>query len=60
MNVPDRIRDKKRETELEAVSLKDEHGLYLEILPTGKKVWRMRYWINQKEGVLKLGEYPLT
>jgi integrase len=40
--------------------MKDEHGLYLEILPTGKKVWRMRYWINQKEGVLKLGEYPLT
>jgi integrase len=39
--------------------MKDESGLYLEILPTGKKVWRVRYWINQKEGNVKLGEYPL-
>jgi integrase len=42
-----------------AYRLKDESGLYLEILPTGKKVWRVRYWINQKEGNVKLGEYPL-
>jgi integrase len=42
-----------------AYRIKDESGLYLEIHPTGKKVWRVRYWINQKEGNVKLGEYPL-
>jgi hypothetical protein len=40
--------------------LKDEHGLYLEIHPAGKKVWKLRYWISGKEGKVKLGEYPLT
>jgi hypothetical protein len=39
--------------------MKDEHGLYLEIHPTGKKVWKLRYWIAGKEGKIKLGEYPL-
>jgi len=28
--------------------LKDERGLYLEIMPTGSKLWRLRYWFNQK------------
>jgi integrase len=40
--------------------MNDDHGLYLEIRPTGKKVWRMRYWIGSKEGCLTLGEYPFT
>ena len=39
--------------------MKDDGGLFLEIRPAGKKVWRMRYWISQKEGNIKLGEYPL-
>jgi hypothetical protein len=39
--------------------MKDEHGLYLEIHHTGKKVWKLRYWIAGKEGKIKLGEYPL-
>jgi integrase len=39
--------------------MKDESGLYLEIHPTGKKVWKLRYWISGKEGKIKLGEYPL-
>jgi len=39
--------------------MKDESGLYLEIHPTGKKVWKLRYWISGKEGKVKLGEYPL-
>jgi len=37
--------------------MKDDNGLYLEIHPTGKKVWRLRYWISGKEGKVKLGEY---
>ena len=40
--------------------MKDDNGLYLEVHPTGKKVWRLRYWISGKEGKVKLGEYPLT
>jgi integrase len=39
--------------------MKDENGLYLEVHPTGKKVWKLRYWIAGKEGKIKLGEYPL-
>jgi hypothetical protein len=38
--------------------MNDGRGLYLEVRPTGKKVWRVRYWIGGKEGVLTLGEYP--
>lgn len=39
--------------------LKDEAGLYLEIRTTGKKVWRMRYWIAGRERILTFGDYPL-
>jgi integrase len=40
--------------------MKDANGLYLEIRPTGKKVWRMRYWIKGKENTLTFGDYPLV
>ena len=40
-------------------TLKDADGLYLEIKPSGKKYWRLRYWIDSKENRLSLGEYPL-
>ncbi len=39
-------------------NLKDENGLYLEISPTGKKLWRVRYWLNGKENRIGLGPYP--
>lgn len=42
-----------------AYRIKDEHGLYLEIRPTGKKSWRLRYYTDGKEGIMTLGEYPL-
>ena len=35
-------------------------GLYLEIMPTGSKYWRMKYRINGKEKRLALGVYPET
>ena len=38
--------------------LKDERGLYLEVRPEGGKWWRLRYWLNSKEGRLSLGTYP--
>jgi hypothetical protein len=36
----------------------DGHCLYLEILPSGVKSWRMRYFSNGSETTLTLGKYP--
>lgn len=36
----------------------DERGLYLEIFPTGGKVWRCRYQLNGKTEKVTLGKYP--
>ena len=38
--------------------LKDDHGLYLEVSPTGGRWWRLRYWLNGKENRISLGTYP--
>lgn len=38
--------------------LSDGHGLYLLVEPDGKKRWRYRYEIAQKENVFALGDYP--
>lgn len=40
------------------VKLPDGHGLYLEVRPTGSKLWRYRYKIDGKENTFALGEYP--
>lgn len=37
--------------------LTDAKGLYLEVRPTGTKLWRYRYRINEKENVFAMGEY---
>lgn len=39
--------------------LKDDDGLLLEVWPTGRKVWRLRYWHKGKERKKTLGQYPL-
>jgi len=36
----------------------DGGGLYLEVSPTGRKWWRMKYRFNGKEKRLSLGVYP--
>lgn len=36
----------------------DGHGLYLEITPTGRKYWRLKYRHAGKERLLALGVYP--
>lgn len=41
-----------------AYKLTDSHGLYLEVRPTGTKLWRYRYRIAGKENLFALGEYP--
>lgn len=37
--------------------LTDSNGLYLEVRPSGNKLWRYRYRIAGKENVYALGEY---
>lgn len=43
-----------------AVRLYDAGGLYLEVAPTGSKLWRWKYRFNGKENRLALGKYPDT
>lgn len=40
------------------VKLTDGGGLYLEVRPSGKKLWRYRYRIVDKENLFAIGEYP--
>jgi integrase len=40
------------------IKLTDGGGLYLEVRPTGAKLWRYRYRIAGKENVFAIGEYP--
>ena len=41
-----------------AVKLFDGGGLYLEIAPSGGKLWRLKYRFDGKEKRLSLGRYP--
>lgn len=41
-----------------AYRLFDTGGLYLNVTPTGKRVWRFKYHIHGKEKLLTLGQYP--
>jgi integrase len=38
--------------------LSDEKGLYLEIVPSGSKLWRLKYRFRAKEKRLSFGPYP--
>ena len=39
--------------------LYDTGGLYLEVKPSGKRVWRLKYAIHGKEKTLTMGDYPV-
>ncbi|AOE83083.1 tyrosine-type recombinase/integrase [Pseudomonas sp. TCU-HL1] len=41
-----------------SLKLTDGGGLYLEVRPTGAKLWRLRYRIDGKENVFAIGGYP--
>ena len=41
-----------------AARLFDEKGLYLEVAPSGGKLWRVKYRFGGKEKRLALGVYP--
>ena len=43
-----------------AYKLFDGGGLYLEVLPTGSKLWRIKYRYLGKERRLSLGAYPVV
>ncbi|MEN9660043.1 MAG: hypothetical protein RL571_3508 [Pseudomonadota bacterium] len=44
-----------------AIKLRDGLALYLDIRPSGLKIWRYRYWITPtKDGIYTIGEYPRT
>jgi integrase len=43
-----------------AYKLADGNGLYLEVLPTGGRYWRLKYRHNGKERRLAFGVYPET
>ena len=38
--------------------VKDTHGLYLFVEPTGSRLWRYRYKLGGKESMCSLGKYP--
>ncbi len=38
--------------------MSDGHGLYLWVTPPGGKYWRWRFYLNGKEQIMSLGEYP--
>ena len=40
------------------IKLADGGGLYLEVRPSGRKLWRYRYRIADKENLFAIGEYP--
>jgi hypothetical protein len=41
-------------------SVADGKGLVLEVMPTGKKVWRFRYTLNgRRQPMVTIGDYQL-
>jgi integrase len=44
--------------EVKPKKISDGGGLLLIARPTGTGWWRMRYWIDSKEGMMSLGTYP--
>lgn len=43
------------------LKLQDGQGLYLDVRPSGSKIWRYRYWMpNGKDGIFTIGEYPMV
>lgn len=38
----------------------DEYGMYLEVTPSGSKLWRMKYRFGGKENRFSIGTYPLV
>lgn len=53
------IKCKNAKAKEKSYKLFDSGGLYLEIMPSGKKHWRIKYYYLKKEKRISLGAYPL-
>src|SRR5437879_1874416 len=51
-----RVRSAK--TREKAFKLSDERGLFLLVMPTGSRLWRLKYRVNGREKLISLGAYP--
>lgn len=52
------LKIRRSKPDAKAYKIADSGGLYIEIKPTGSKLWRYRYRIAGKENVYALGDYP--
>lgn len=52
------VRNAKYDSKRSRTILPDAKGLCLEVMKSGRKIWRLRTWTNGKEKVVTLGEYP--
>lgn len=41
-----------------AYRLSDSQGLYLDVRPSGQKIWRYRFRLSGRESIFTIGEYP--
>src|SRR5207302_10410382 len=41
-----------------AFKLSDERGLFLLVMPTGSRLWRLKYRVNGREKLISFGAYP--
>lgn len=41
-----------------AFQIADGGGLFIEVMPGGKKVWRLRYWLRGTQEKVTIGSYP--
>lgn len=58
MNKLTEVAIKKAKPEVKSYKMADGGGMYLEVMPTGSKYWRMKYRIDGKEKRLAIGVYP--
>jgi len=52
------LKIRRSKPDAKAYKIADSGGLYIEVRPTGAKLWRYRYRIAGKENAYALGEYP--
>lgn len=52
------VRNAKPDPDKAIRKLSDGRGLYLAVMPTGSKLWRMKYRIGGKEKTYSIGAYP--
>jgi len=49
---------KKAQPRAKLYKLADGNGMYLEVMPSGSRYWRLKYRFGGKEKRLALGVYP--